>query len=209
MTNVKIDGKHTEWPQPLRAFNKAIVCAYTIANDEKNLYLAINSSRWGKIQSGGITLVIDGAEITYPYNRMRDRRLKENRGRIKAGQPRNISDFKEIRIKNINGINDTLISIYNSQGIKVLIGEYTNKDYKKFFNYEIAIPLKLIRKKEGKNVFNYKIILNGIVPMSPTGAHLTPDPNRTAKETMEIQEEMNDLERVSQLSGKYTLATKP
>ena len=42
--NVKIDGKATEWNNQLQAHNKSTGIYYTIANDDKNLYLAIKAT---------------------------------------------------------------------------------------------------------------------------------------------------------------------
>jgi hypothetical protein len=75
---VKVDGKLTEWENNLKANNKSTNLTYTIANDAKNLYLAIQSkdiTNNNKIMLGGITLTInsagkksdkDGFKLTYP-----------------------------------------------------------------------------------------------------------------------------------------------
>ena len=42
--NVKIDGKPTEWNNQFQAYNKATDVYYTIANDDKKLYLTIQSA---------------------------------------------------------------------------------------------------------------------------------------------------------------------
>lgn len=81
---VKVDGKLTEWDNNLKANNKSTNLTYTIANDAKNLYLAIQSkdiTNNNKIMLGGITLTVnpegkkndkDGFKITYPViNRQR------------------------------------------------------------------------------------------------------------------------------------------
>jgi hypothetical protein len=81
---VKVDGKITEWEAPLKALNKSTNLSYTIANDSKNLYLAIQSkdlTNNNKIMLGGITLTVnpegkkndkEGFKLTYPViNRQR------------------------------------------------------------------------------------------------------------------------------------------
>ncbi|TKC00709.1 hypothetical protein [Pedobacter cryophilus] len=81
---VKVDGKITEWEAPLKAVNKSTNLSYTIANDSKNLYLAIQSkdlTNNNKIMLGGITLTVnptgkkkdkEGYMLTYPViNRVR------------------------------------------------------------------------------------------------------------------------------------------
>lgn len=75
---VKVDGKLTEWENDFKASNKSTNLTYTIGNDAKNLYLAIQSkdlTNNNKIMLGGITLTInpagkksdkDGFKLTYP-----------------------------------------------------------------------------------------------------------------------------------------------
>ncbi|MXV14937.1 hypothetical protein [Hufsiella ginkgonis] len=74
---VKVDGKSAEW-QALQATNKATKLMYTLANDDKNLYLVIQSNDAqtnNKIMLGGISLAIntdnkkklkDAYVVTYP-----------------------------------------------------------------------------------------------------------------------------------------------
>jgi uncharacterized membrane protein YgcG len=75
---VKIDGKLNEWNDDFQAYNKSTHLYYTLANDEKNLYLVIKTSDMtasAKIAAGGITLAIntagkkkeqDAYSLTYP-----------------------------------------------------------------------------------------------------------------------------------------------
>ena len=77
-SNVKIDGKTTEWNDTFAAENKRTEVYYTLANDDKNLYLILKSSssaNAGKIIAGGLTFNIntqgkkkekDAFSITYP-----------------------------------------------------------------------------------------------------------------------------------------------
>src|SRR3982751_5808102 len=58
---VKADARLTEWGN-LQAFNKANGISYTIANDDKNLYLVIKTddpNTANKISAGGIDLTIN------------------------------------------------------------------------------------------------------------------------------------------------------
>ena len=80
---VKVDGKLNEWGNTLKANNKSTNLTYTIANDAKNLYLAIQSkdiTNNNKIMLGGITLTInsagkksdkEGYKLTYPVRQRR------------------------------------------------------------------------------------------------------------------------------------------
>jgi hypothetical protein len=81
---IKVDGKLNEWENNFKANNKSTNLTYTLANDAKNLYLAIQSkdaSNNNKIMLGGITLTVnpagkksdkDGFKVIYPViNRQR------------------------------------------------------------------------------------------------------------------------------------------
>jgi hypothetical protein len=213
LSKAKIDGDLTEWGKPLKAFNKATHCWYSMANDDKNLYLAIRSNRKMKIFGGGITLSIEKASITFPYNPKRDRRKPENNV-IKAGDPRILSDFKEIYIAGIAAVGDSLISIYNQYGIRVMIQETLEKDEERFYDYELAVPLQLLNLANTTSPFNYSIKINGIIhqsgrPFPMAGSTTAAIPGKTQKEMREIEDAMNDLFAVSELKGKYTPAMHP
>ena len=63
-STVKIDGKLTEWGTSLQAYNKTVKLWYTIANDDKNIYLAIKSTDMdnnNKILAGGISFILNTA----------------------------------------------------------------------------------------------------------------------------------------------------
>jgi hypothetical protein len=81
---VKVDGKHNEWENKFKATNKSTNLTYTLANDAKNLYLAIQSkdvTNNNKILLGGISLTVnpsgkkndkEGFKVIYPViNRQR------------------------------------------------------------------------------------------------------------------------------------------
>jgi hypothetical protein len=77
-TNIKVDGRNTEWNDTFQAENKRTSILYTISNDDKNLYLVIKSTdiaNNSKILAGGITLAIntegkkkekESITLTYP-----------------------------------------------------------------------------------------------------------------------------------------------
>jgi hypothetical protein len=59
---VKVDGRLNDWQDTLQAFNRTALLGYTIANDEKNIYLAVKSPDFintARILSGGLTLTIN------------------------------------------------------------------------------------------------------------------------------------------------------
>ncbi len=77
-SNIRIDGKYTEWNDTYAAENKRTDVFYSIANDDKNLYLILKSATSAvanKIMMGGITFSIntqgkkkekDAISVTYP-----------------------------------------------------------------------------------------------------------------------------------------------
>ena len=96
---VKVDGKITEWPTPLKASNRSTNLSYTLANDGRFLYLAIESKdpiNNNKIILGGITFTIkpdgkkkvkDGYSLTYPViNRTRNQNGQRTGGQRSPGQ---------------------------------------------------------------------------------------------------------------------------
>ena len=98
---LKVDGKAGDWNEAFAARNDRTQLFYTLANDDKNLYLIIKSatsSSTNKIMMGGITFVVnsqgkkkekDGVSITYPLinraNRGQGGRTGNNQNR-QAGQ---------------------------------------------------------------------------------------------------------------------------
>src|ERR1700743_1056296 len=74
--DVKIDGRTSEWDNKFQAYNHAVEVYYTMANDDKNLYLAIQATYPAiirKIIDGGINFSImplttkdNTVTITYP-----------------------------------------------------------------------------------------------------------------------------------------------
>lgn len=76
--NIRIDGKGTEWGDSFAADNKRTSLVYSLANDDKNLYLVIKgigAANVNKIMLGGITFNInlegkkrekEALSVTYP-----------------------------------------------------------------------------------------------------------------------------------------------
>jgi hypothetical protein len=74
-TNLEIDGRPREWNDKFQAYNHSTEIYYTIANDDKNIYLtvqAVSPRIIEKIISGGVTLLIkpltgkNDIEVIYP-----------------------------------------------------------------------------------------------------------------------------------------------
>lgn len=78
--NIKIDGNTTEWGNQFQAYNKATDINYTLSNDDKNIYLAVQATIPDvikRILNGGITLSVNQAgkkddkgapSISYPVS---------------------------------------------------------------------------------------------------------------------------------------------
>ncbi|MGF7082912.1 hypothetical protein [Mucilaginibacter sp. UYCu711] len=181
-STIKIDGKATEWDNKLQAYNKATNVSYTLSNDEKYLYLTIQTKYHDiadKILRGGITLNINHTlqkkdakqvSITYPVLRGGDMSAVANMyARASTSQPDGIvtpyndlntvlgSKDKTINVSGIESITDSSIAIYNDLGIKAA----SLFDDKLTYTCEIAIPLKYLNlPNNGTDAFSYQIKVN-------------------------------------------------
>ncbi len=184
---VKVDGKINEWTTPLKAANRSTNLSYSMANDNKNLYLVIQSSETAtnnKIMLGGITLAVntdgkkkvkDSYNITYPIiTRVRRTRIpgqggggggfqqlnREQRDSMQKAQAKTqLEAAKDIKVFGFKTITDSLISVYNEYGIKAS-AKFDNAG---IFTYELAIPLDLLNiTANNPKEFAYNIKLNGL-----------------------------------------------
>ncbi|GAB1463778.1 hypothetical protein [Pedobacter sp.] len=186
---IRIDGKIQEWGDVFAADNKRTNLLYTVANDDKNLYLiikAIKTETITKIMAGGISFTIntkgkkkenDAFIITYPLiarnnartsvqgqNRQRlgrnnNEQTQEERDSITLAQRKaQLAAVKEIKVSGFPAIADSLISIYNEYGIKVV----AKIDEQGAYVSEMAIPFSMLGLSLGeKNELAYQIKLNG------------------------------------------------
>jgi hypothetical protein len=165
--NIKIDGKASEWNGKLQAYNTATNLFYTICNDNKNLYLLVQSNDPAvlfKINTSGIVLRINTTQksdknaisITYPFYEAgnfpyvnvntkpkidkTDESVRLADSVMRSVNKRIDDKAKFIKITGIPDI-DTLISVYNDTGIK------TVQSYDNALTYtcEMAIPLKYLK----------------------------------------------------------------
>ena len=184
-TAVKIDGKLTEWGESLKAYTKNVQLWYTIANDDKNIYLAIKSTDLdnnNKILAGGIsfTLNTEGKKktknaftITFPIIKRAGGGRAGHGGRrggfgqddtpdtaaIVTQQNQTLATGKEISAIGFADITDTLVSIYNEYGIKAA----ANIDSKGVLVCELAVPLSLLKMVAGdQKELAYNIKINGL-----------------------------------------------
>ncbi|RZA02076.1 MAG: hypothetical protein EOP47_08275 [Sphingobacteriaceae bacterium] len=211
--NVKVDGKLTEWNDTFQAMNKSVQLFYTVSNDDKNLYLTIRSNTQqagNKLVAGGLNFTINAAGkknednaviITYPaanISALSSLVAPPVRQEGYTGRPRETVDpalvaevqrtaieaAKEIKVKGVKEIKDSLLSIYNEYGFKGLI----NFDAKGNVTYELAVPLKYLHLSDG-TAFAYNIKLKGIggnslnpipAPLGGGGSGIPqPEPNET------------------------------
>ncbi|MFD2872835.1 hypothetical protein ACFS5N_10175 [Mucilaginibacter ximonensis] len=220
---VKIDGKLNEWNNNFKAYNRNTRLLYILSNDEKNMYLVVKSTDFttkAKIIAGGVDLIVntegkkkdkDAPSVTFPVIEHPERlggNISERFENRNAGvdtelmnqlHQRTIIAAKQIRVLNIKPITDTLISIYNTDGIKTAL----NFDTDGGLTLEMSIPLKYFNlTPESTKEMAYHIVLNGFQPEwggGPSGPGGNGGPNTL---------NMFDLMTPSDFWGKYSLAKK-
>jgi hypothetical protein len=231
--NVKIDGKATEWNNGLQAYNKSTNIFYTIANNKDILYLIIQAKETDiikKIIGGGVVFSIDktgtksdkhNISITFPILNDGDKiaitapfnELKAQSGSsdslLRAMNTNLSARAKEIGIEGIKGLPDSLISVYNEDGIKAV----ALFDDKGILTYELAISLKqLDMPANGLTKFNYRIRVNGITSSHKPIIHQTPDGPITVTTTLRVLNTSNSnfefMNTPTDFWGEYTLAVK-
>ncbi len=242
--NIKIDGKATEWNDQYQAYNKATDIFYTLSNDDQNLYLTVRAEDptvITKIMSGGLSLNIqksgkktdkDAMCISYPVFGKNNRTfftLRRRKGlpalspeeAVKEGDSLMVVNNKKIATNSkwiaVTGVKelDTLISVYNEDGIKA-VGLFDNK---KAYVYELSVTLKTLGLSTDQgSMFLYHVLLNG-GPNKYNGPTMTITSSISADGTQadrakldEIQARMNaitaTLYGTTDFWGEYTLAKK-
>jgi len=201
---IKIDGKATEWDNKFQAYNKATDVFYTIANDDDNLYLTIQTPDPDvihKIVNGRISFTInksgkknedDAVVISYPIFDRKDRPALSYRNKPKfitgsatslkqadsimyLNNKRMNEKAKLIKVTGVKGL-DTLISAYNEDGIKAAAAF----DNQVVYTCEIAVALKVIGLTINDPAkFSYNVRLNGLAFDDIPGINVTRAPNGT------------------------------
>ena len=236
--NIKIDGKATEWNNKFQAYNHSTDIFYTISNDDDNLYLTIQSTNLlisKKIIAGGVKLTLntsgkknspDPVAITFPVNNAstyskissilnvssKERNiLVRDSLQLKINNELENSE-KEIKITGIKTITDTLISVYNMQGVKAC----AQLDGKGALTYELAIPIKLLGITYDTKLM-YNILLSGLSSSSNShdvtlsdGSIMTVmrKDRSSAESAAQIAEEYDILHNSTDFWGDYILAKK-
>lgn len=239
-TNFKIDGKATEWSNQYQANNYATELRYTIANNSDDLYLIIhadNPAQVVKIVERGVTLTVkkSGADdsdksFTFPIN-MDSRSLdltlnprpgvfsKNNRegdttaraldSIMKRNNKILTEKHKWIRVAGVKGV-DTLIAIYNNDGITVA----EQFDVKKNYTFEMAVKLKLLGISTNElPKIAYQLKVNGAKPIKTAGMPVINGqgipPEEIEKALADLEARINARGAPSYFDGEYILAKKP
>jgi len=181
--DIKIDGKATEWNNHFQAYNDTTHVYYTIANDDKNLYLTVQASDRGIIRMimvNGVSFTIDRLRrvkkdlfnnyypsITYPTREKENgtygygvyvdsSETKLRMDSFAMAYNRHLAaDSKYIRVTGIRTLAE-LTLINNRGGIKVA----SMFDNKMVYTYELAIDLSLLGLDAAKSEkFDYNIAI--------------------------------------------------
>ncbi len=149
----KADGISNEWNEPLNQYNDATKLAFALANDDKNLYIIIESldpQTTFSVLKGGITLNIntegkkkDGMKLTFP---LMDRPPMPKEGEEHHDHAPLSADGathdpvvmnKSIRVSGFKNIADGELQAMNQDGIETGMSIHPNRD----LIYELSIPL--------------------------------------------------------------------
>jgi len=223
---VKVDGKATEWGD-FKAYNSAIEVYYTIANDDKNLYLVIQATDplvARKIIAGGITFSIgipgkENVAVTYPlYDRTNPPNFNlKNKASFAANSARAdsfmtasnkeiVRNARQIKVIGFKTFTDTLLSIYNEEGVTVT-AQFNNR---LAYTYELALPLKYLNVTAVKgDRLNYTIKLNGSAYAEGSYFEHIEGGMRVSSKTVWPIPTVQDMQFISaqtDMSGTYALA---
>lgn len=172
----KADGISNEWNEPLNQYNDATKLAFALANDDKNLYIIIESldpQTTFTVLRGGITLNIntegkkkDGIKLKFPLMEMPP--MPKEGDMPSNGQEHNPNGHEEmmrdpaamnksINVSGFKNIPDGDLPVDNQSGIATGMSIHPNKD----LIYELSIPLaQLAVNLDMKKPLVYNIKIN-------------------------------------------------
>ncbi|GAA4203351.1 hypothetical protein GCM10022289_19450 [Pedobacter jeongneungensis] len=151
----KADGISNEWNEPLNQYNDATKLAFALANDDKNLYIIIESldpQTTFSVLRGGITLNIntagkkkEGMKLTFPLMEKPPMPKEGEEHREHAALPAERENEmhdpaamnKSIRVSGFKNIPDGELPAINQDGIETGMSIHPNRD----LIYELSIPL--------------------------------------------------------------------
>lgn len=168
---VHADGQLNDWRDSLTLYNEATRLYYNLANDEKNIYLAIRSNSkedLTKILAGGISFSAnieskkkDPATVIFPVldrTPGKSRNVKEQ-PEIEEMQKKVLSRIKDIKVSGFKEIIDGGISLHNTYGIRASAAFDKNNNLVQ----EIIIPLSLLNlSPTSADLVTYNIKINGL-----------------------------------------------
>ncbi|MFD0748790.1 hypothetical protein ACFQZS_01465 [Mucilaginibacter calamicampi] len=231
---VKIDGKAAEWDNKLKAYNTATDFSYTLANNNEDLYLVIQTKDrfvFNKIIDRGLTLSVKNtktgktANITYPHTTYTGKNERVSSGfgfgmiiaeqkvpedEIAGYNKMLKARHKFIKVDGVEGL-DSLVSVYNENGINA--AEQFDND--KVYTLEMAVKLKLLGLSANDGTkFSYKLRVN-TVPGAPLlgpdtkmvmmgGGEITPEIRQQAM--FDMNEKVVKMYGGTEFDGEYTLA---
>ena len=153
----KADGVSNEWNEPLNQYNDATKLAFALANDDKNLYIIIESldlQTTFSVLRGGITLNIntegkkkDGIKLTFPLMERppMSKEGEEHREHTPLSPDGATQDpvvmNKSIRVSGFKNIADGELPAMNQDGIETGMSIHPNRD----LIYELSIPLSQLQ----------------------------------------------------------------
>lgn len=172
---VVADGQLNEWPDTLSRYNDNSKIYYDIANDDKNLYLAIRSGSreaLSKILMAGITISAnlesnkkDPPRVVFP---ILDRTpgkpgARREQPSVEEMQKETIARIKDIRVFGFNDIVDGPVSLQNTYGIRAAAAFHSQSSLVQ----EITIPLSQLNIDPKADPVTYSIRINGLeIPSS-------------------------------------------
>lgn len=166
---VVVDGNSREWNEPLNNFNSETKLAFALGNDEKNLYLVIESLdevTTSKLIRGGLTLNIntsgkkkDGIKLNFlgmQHSNMPDGAEKDSTYHHHEKVEHDPS-VRSISVSGFKNIPDGVLAMPNGAGIQIAAAFNQHRDY----ICELAIPLAQLNLngKEAKGIA-YQLKIN-------------------------------------------------
>lgn len=139
-SDIKIDGKITEWNGILQAYNPVNRIFYTVSNDDEKLYLTVYTNDQhavSKITSGGITFTINHSN-------------KKNNNE-KAKDINNIAVLYPIKVKRqpgdlaMEGIDDAIWKSYSTYKLDTTLHKKQIDSLMNMANNEIFLKYKMLQ----------------------------------------------------------------
>jgi len=231
--DVKIDGKAAEWDGKLQAYSSATDFSYTMANNDDELYVVIQTKDrfvFNKIIDRGLTLSVKNpksgktANITYPHTTYAAKNDRVSSGfgigmiteqklpeeEIARYNKILSNRHKFIKVDGIEGV-DSLVSVYNDKGIQAA----ELFDNNKLYTLEMAVKLKQLglSVNDGTKI-TYKLRVNTVegapvISANTTmvmmgGGEITPEIRQQA--TFDMNEKIVKMFQGTEFSGEYALA---